>query len=38
MGIRYGAPDDPVTFLALVHRLPHRAVYSAFSIWRMQLP
>ncbi|WFU71278.1 3-keto-5-aminohexanoate cleavage protein [Bradyrhizobium sp. CB2312] len=38
MGIRYGAPDDPTTLMALVHKLPARAVYSAFSIGRMQLP
>lgn len=38
MGIRYGAPDDPTTLMALVHQLPPRAVYSAFSIGRMQLP
>lgn len=38
MGISYGAPDDPTTLMALVHRLPPRAVYSAFSIGRMQLP
>jgi uncharacterized protein (DUF849 family) len=38
MGIPYGAPDDPATLLALVGRLPPRAVFSAFSIGRMQLP
>jgi uncharacterized protein (DUF849 family) len=38
MGIPYGAPDDPTTLLALVHRLPEGAVFSAFSIGRMQLP
>lgn len=38
MGIRYGAPDDLTTLMALVHQLPQRAVYSAFSIGRMQLP
>ena len=38
MGIRYGAPDDPATLLALVNRLPPGAVFSAFSIGRMQLP
>ena len=38
MGIRYGAPDDPATLLALVSRLPPGAVFSAFSIGRMQLP
>jgi uncharacterized protein (DUF849 family) len=38
MGIPYGAPDDPLTLLALVHALPPGAVFSAFSIGRMQLP
>jgi 3-dehydrocarnitine:acetyl-CoA trimethylamine transferase len=38
MGIPYGAPDDPGTLLALVHQLPPGAVFSAFSIGRMQLP
>jgi uncharacterized protein (DUF849 family) len=38
MGIPYGAPDDLTTLMALVHRLPAGAVYSAFSIGRMQLP
>jgi len=38
MGIPYGAPDDPMTLLAIVQRLPENAVFSAFSIGRMQLP
>lgn len=38
MGIPYGAPNDPQTLLALTHRLPAGAVFSAFSIGRMQLP
>lgn len=38
MGIRYGAPNDLTTLMALVHQLPPQAVYSAFSIGRMQLP
>lgn len=38
MGIPYGAPSDPTTLTALVHQLPPRAIYSAFSIGRMQLP
>jgi uncharacterized protein (DUF849 family) len=37
-GIPYGAPDDPSTLLALVHQLPPGAVFSAFSIGRMELP
>ena len=38
MGIAYGAPDDPNTFMALVNQLPNECVFSAFSISRMQLP
>jgi uncharacterized protein (DUF849 family) len=38
MGIPYGAPDDPATLLALVGAMPAGAVFSAFSIGRMQLP
>ena len=38
MGIPYGAPDDPLTFMSLVHRLPQDAVFSGFSIGRNQLP
>jgi uncharacterized protein (DUF849 family) len=38
MGIRYGAPDDPGSLLGLVSLLPPGAVFSAFSIGRMQLP
>jgi 3-dehydrocarnitine:acetyl-CoA trimethylamine transferase len=38
MGIPYGAPNDPTTLMALVNRLPEGAVFSAFSIGRMQLP
>ncbi len=37
-GIPYGAPDDPATLLAMVNRLPPDAVFSTFSIGRMQLP
>ena len=37
-GIPYGAPDDPVTLLAMVNALPPGAVFSAFSIGRMELP
>jgi uncharacterized protein (DUF849 family) len=37
-GIPYGAPDDPGTLLAMVNRLPPDAVFSTFSIGRMQLP
>jgi uncharacterized protein (DUF849 family) len=38
MGIAYGAPDDPGTLMAMVNQLPPGAVFSAFSIGRMQLP
>jgi uncharacterized protein (DUF849 family) len=38
MGIPYGAPADPLGFMALVNQLPAGAVFSAFSIGRMQLP
>ncbi len=38
MGIPYGAPDDPGTLMAMVNALPKGAVFSAFSIGRMQLP
>ena len=37
-GIPYGAPGDLGTVLAMVNRLPENAVYSAFSIGRMELP
>lgn len=38
MGIPYGAPDDPNTFMAMVNSLPDNCVFSAFSIGRMQIP
>ncbi|MBV9607062.1 MAG: 3-keto-5-aminohexanoate cleavage protein [Solirubrobacterales bacterium] len=38
MGIPYGAPADLSTLLAMVARLPHGAVFSAFAIGRLQLP
>ena len=38
MGIPYGAPVDPLGFMALVNQLPAGAIFSAFSIGRMQLP
>ena len=37
-GIPYGAPDDPATLMAMAGRLPPGAVFSVFSIGRMQLP
>ena len=38
MGIAYGAPDDPTTFMAMVNNLPNDCVFSGFRICRMQLP
>jgi uncharacterized protein (DUF849 family) len=38
MGIPYGAPDDPSTFMAMVNALPPGTIFSGFSISRMQLP
>ncbi len=38
MGIKYGAPDDISTLMAMVNRLPADANFSAFAIGRMQLP
>lgn len=38
MGIPYGAPDDPLTLMAMRNQLPPGTVFSAFSIGRMQLP
>jgi uncharacterized protein (DUF849 family) len=37
-GIPYGAPDDPATLLAMINQLPPGAIFSTFSIGRMQLP
>jgi uncharacterized protein (DUF849 family) len=37
-GIPYGAPDDPTTVMTMVGQLPPDAVFSVFSIGRMQLP
>ena len=37
-GIPYGAPDDPLTLLAMVNQLPPGAIFSTFSIGRMQIP
>jgi uncharacterized protein (DUF849 family) len=37
-GIPYGAPDDLLTLLAMVNQLPPGAIFSTFSIGRMQLP
>jgi uncharacterized protein (DUF849 family) len=37
-GIPYGAPDDLLTLFAMVNQLPPGAIFSTFSIGRMQLP
>ncbi len=38
MGIPYGAPNDPNTFMAMVNALPENSIFSAFSIGAMQIP
>jgi uncharacterized protein (DUF849 family) len=38
MSVGYGVPDDLLTLMAMINRLPPRAVYSAFSVGPMQLP
>ncbi len=38
MGIPYGAPDDPLSLLAMTKNIPDNWTFSAFSIGRMQLP
>lgn len=38
MGVRWGAPDDLTTFLALVNNVPADWNFSAFSIGRHQMP
>jgi uncharacterized protein (DUF849 family) len=37
-GIPYGAPSDPATLIAMANQVPDGAVFSAFSISRLQLP
>ena len=37
-GIPYGAPSDIPTLMAMVAQLPSGAIFSAFSIGRLQLP
>ncbi len=37
-GVPFGAPDDPLTVISMVHQLPPGAVFSGFSIGRKQLP
>jgi len=38
MGIRYGAPDDLNTFMAMVNNVPDDWTFSAFSLGRNQFP
>ncbi|WP_350334440.1 3-keto-5-aminohexanoate cleavage protein [Coralliovum pocilloporae] len=38
MGIPYGAGNDPLTLMSLVHNMPQDWTFSAFSIGRDQLP
>lgn len=38
MGIPYGAPNDALTFAAMLNGLPEDAIFSAFSVGRFQLP
>lgn len=38
MGIPYGAGNDPLTLMSLVHNMPPDWTFSAFSIGRDQLP
>jgi len=38
MGIAYGAPDNIQSLMAMVNLLPDGAIFSAFSIGRMQIP
>ncbi|QXQ07669.1 3-keto-5-aminohexanoate cleavage protein [Sphingosinicellaceae bacterium] len=38
MGIPYGAPDDPLTTMAMVKQLPANCIFSGFSIGRYQMP
>ncbi len=38
MGIRWGAPDDLNTFMAMVNNVPRDWTWSAFSIGRNEMP
>src|SRR3954447_4186006 len=38
MGIPYGAPADPLTLAAMVHKLPPDAVWTSFALGAMQMP
>ncbi len=37
-GIPFGAPPDPLSFMARVHQLPPGAIFSGFAIGRNALP
>ncbi len=38
MGIPWGAPDDPLTLMSMIHNMPAGWTFSAFSIGRNQMP
>ena len=38
MGVRWGAPDDLNTFMAMVNNVPTEWTWSAFSLGRHQMP
>lgn len=38
MGIPYGVPNDPLSFVAMRQNVPSGATWSAFSVGRYQLP
>lgn len=38
MGIPWGAPDDVLTLMSMIHNMPDDWTYSAFSIGRNQMP
>jgi uncharacterized protein (DUF849 family) len=38
MDIPWGAPADPLTLAAMVHRLPEGSNWAAFALGRMQMP
>ena len=38
MGVRWGAPNDLNTFMALINNVPSEWTFSAFSLGRDQLP
>jgi uncharacterized protein (DUF849 family) len=38
MGVRWGAPDDLNTFMAMVNNVPKNWTFSAFSLGRNQMP